>query len=386
MKAHESVENYDSRIREYANYSYRQSRNICKNIGKREAGSDEEKQLQEYVKNELASCADEVFEEEFAFQKDTKIIQNKIGAIFFICAAALVICSALLNAAVLSVCSIFAVIVGIFLSFTGEIYAPKKLSSKNVYAIKKPSSATQKRILFLSNPDCVRTTKLDSPFLKAMCIFSGIITAAIGAVIVFMPQFAKGKIPVFAIIVAVMTIFDVIALFSSYTGVLDGANKNLSGIFTSIAVLKYLKDMSISMTSTEIVIAVTGAHEAGISGAKYFVKNHPELLEGSTQVVCLDCLREEKNLRIEADKSNKEFAEKIKLSAKTAGVEMEIKDEGFSSDVSAFKKSQAACCVITASDENFRTQEDTYEDMKIKTIESTLKTIMQETFSLDESC
>ena len=60
MKANQSVENYDSRIREYANYSFRQSRNICKTIGKREAGSENEIKLQHHVENELKTCADEV--------------------------------------------------------------------------------------------------------------------------------------------------------------------------------------------------------------------------------------------------------------------------------------------------------------------------------------
>ena len=175
MKAYESVENYDSRIREYANYSYRQSRNVCKNIGKREAGSKEEKDLQLYVKNELETCADTVETEEFKFQKDTRIIQNKVGAIFFILAAALTIASVLMGFAVLSACGIAAACVGIILSFTGKVYAPKKITSSNVYAIKKPSGEVKNRIIFVSNPDCVRTSKLDSAALKFMCILSGIL-------------------------------------------------------------------------------------------------------------------------------------------------------------------------------------------------------------------
>lgn len=384
MKAYESVENYDSRIREYANYSYRQSRNVCKNIGKREAGSEEEKQLQQYVKKELETCADEVYTEDFSFQKDTKIIQNKLGAIFFICACALAITSALLNIAVLSLCAVAASLIGIILSFTGKIYAPKKLTSQNVYAVKKPTGQTNKRVIFVSNTDCVRTTKLDSAFLKIMSILSGIAAAALSAMIFAAPDFLQGKTQYFAIAVAVLTIFDVIILFSSFTGVLDGANKNLSGIFTGIAVLKYFKDMSIKLESTEIAVVVTGAHEAGLSGAKFFVKNNPEYLKGNVEVICLDCLREEKNLRIEALKGGTELAKALQTSAKTAGIEMEIKDESFASDACVFAANKVESCVITAGSENFKTEEDTYEDMKIRTIESALKTVMQEVFSVDE--
>ncbi|MBQ7654760.1 MAG: M28 family peptidase [Clostridia bacterium] len=383
MKAYESVENYDSRIREYANYSYRQSRNVCKNIGKREAGSKEENDLQQYVKNELESCADVVETEKFKFQKDTKILQNKVGAIFFICSAALTIVSVLLNISALSLAGIIAAAAGIVLSFTGKIYAPKKLESSNVYALKKPSGDIKNRIVFVSNPDCVRTAKLDSSALKFFSVLSGMISAVLGVIMVLSPGFAEGKIRFFAIPVAVFVIFDVIILFSSYTGVLDGANKNLSGIFTSIAVLKYLKDMKIDMTCTEIVVVVAGAHEAGLSGAKHFVINHSEQFKDNAKVICLDCLREDKNLRIEAGKPESGLAKELKASAKEAGYEIITAGESFASDAAVFEKNGFAACTLTASGENFAKEEDTYEDMKIRTIEAALKTVMEEVFAVD---
>ncbi|MBQ7580800.1 MAG: M28 family peptidase [Clostridia bacterium] len=386
MKAYESVENYDSRIREYANYSYRQSRNVCKNIGKREAGSKEENDLLLHVKNELETCADTVETEQFKFQKDTKIIQNKVGAIFFICAAALTIVSVLLNVAFLSACGIVAAVAGIILSFAGKIYAPKKLTSSNVYAVKKPSGGTKKRIIFVSNPDCVRMAKLDSAALKILSILSGVAAAAVGAIFMMKPDFADGKVSYMLIAVAVTVIFDVIILFSSYTGVLDGANKNLSGIFTSVAVLKYFKDMSIDLGSTEIVVVVAGAHEAGLSGAKYFAKNHAEQFKDNAKVICLDCLREEKNLRIESKNADSQLAKELGLSAKEAGFEIKIDGESYLSDADAFAKNGFDSCTLTACGENFKTEEDTYEDMKIKTIETALKTIMQEAFFVDENC
>ena len=53
MKARDSVKNYDSKIREYVNYSYRQSKNACKNYTSRPAGSENEKELQKHLVSEL---------------------------------------------------------------------------------------------------------------------------------------------------------------------------------------------------------------------------------------------------------------------------------------------------------------------------------------------
>lgn len=383
MKANQSVENYDSRIREYANYSFRQSRNICKTIGKREAGSIEEKNLANHIKNELETCADEVNVEEFNFCKDFKILQNKVGAICFIFAAALVLATILFGITALCYAAIGVSVVGIILSLTGKAYAPKKLTSQNVYAIKKPSGEAKNRIVFVSNTDCVRVSKLTGTFLKIMSIISAVCVVCVSA---YTLSFENTEIIKYlAIPVAVFTIFDVIILFSSYTGVLDGANKNLSGIFTSIAVLKYLKDMNISMEKTEIEIVVTGAHEASISGANEFVKKHKNDLENiNTKIVCLDTLREDKNLRIESENVSSETVKEISDSAKENDIDLSVKSPSFLSDAKAFSKEGFDAVTLTAASENFEKEEDTYEDMKIKTIEMTLKTIMQEVFFSDE--
>lgn len=388
MKANQSVENYDSRIREYANYSFRQSRNICKTIGKREAGSENEMKLQQHVENELKTCADEVKVDEFNFCKDYKILQNKVGAIFFICASAFLLATLLVGIEFLSLISIAFALVGIVLSLCGKVYASKKLSSKNVYATKKPTGETKSRLILVSNADCIRTTKLDGAFLKAMSIISGVLSIAISVLIFAQKQFAVSIVDIglyrfLSIPVVVFTIFNIIILFSSYTGVLDGANKNLSGIFTSIAVLKYLKDMSITMQTTEIMVLVTGAHEADLSGAKNFVKEHlQELKNVETKVVCLDCLREEKNLRLEAKSINSKIAEKIKNCAKENGAEIEIQQNTFMSDATVFENNGFDACTLTASEKDVMTQEDTYEDMKIKTIETALRVVMEEVFYL----
>ena len=65
MKAAESVQNYASSLRMYTNYTVRAIKKICKDIGPRPAGSESEKKAQEYIADQMRTCADEVTIEPF---------------------------------------------------------------------------------------------------------------------------------------------------------------------------------------------------------------------------------------------------------------------------------------------------------------------------------
>ena len=388
MRACESVQNYDSRIREYVNYSYRQSRNVCKNIGKREAGSENEKQLQQHIKAELETCADEVISESFRFSNNRKVLQNKVCAAFILLAFALIMAALLTGIYAMSYASVAVAVIGIILGFSGKLYSPKKLTTENVYGVKQSTGVAKNRIILVGNADCERFTKLISPFLKAMSIFSAVIIIAVSAIVIVQNMGIVSILPekyysYASIVICVFSIFNIIGLFGGYCGVSDGANKNLTGSFTSLAVLKFLKDMDISFENTEIGVLVTGAHEADMSGAKAFTEKHSDKLKNiPTKVLCLDCLREENDLRIVPAKTGSAFAKKIMLCSKQAGSEIDIKGEIKNSDAEAFAKTGVEACTITASPSSEKA-EDTYEDMKIKTIETTLKCVMETVFELD---
>ncbi|MEE1321503.1 MAG: hypothetical protein UHM85_08235, partial [Acutalibacteraceae bacterium] len=65
MKANESVNNYASSLRMYTNYTVREIKKICKNIGPRLAGSDQEHEAHKYIAKEMETCCDEVAVEDF---------------------------------------------------------------------------------------------------------------------------------------------------------------------------------------------------------------------------------------------------------------------------------------------------------------------------------
>ena len=65
MKANESIQNFDIKVREYTNYSIKSIKNVCKSFGPRPVGSDAEKEAQIYMQKDREKWCDEVKREEY---------------------------------------------------------------------------------------------------------------------------------------------------------------------------------------------------------------------------------------------------------------------------------------------------------------------------------
>ncbi len=395
MKANESVNNYDSKIREYVNYSYRQTKNACKETTERGAGGENEKKMQDYFVNELESCTDEVSRNEFRFSKVSAFSENICNIIVFIIAIGMAIVTSLgivhnnTFAIIVSVVAILAGIGNIFSGITSKIFA-KKASSSNIFAVKKSTGRAEKRLIILSNSDSMPIPKFKT---SALVIITGIgfmltiIVLFLSAYNDFFNTDSWQKYLPLGLLVFLP--FGIATLFGDSKEYSQGASKNLSGVFTSIAVMKYMKDLGISFKNTEICILICGAHEYNCSGAKHFVKNQfPELSELPTVVINTDSLAfEEENLGYITSKSSEEAVNLIKNGASDAGFEIKESklNKKYITDASAFSKTFYSCCTLTSLPLNYTKVPDTFEDMKIKTIETALKTIMSSVFIYDES-
>lgn len=60
MHAKDSNANYPSRRREMANYTIREIKKVCKEIGPRESGEESERKAQAYVAESMKNVADSV--------------------------------------------------------------------------------------------------------------------------------------------------------------------------------------------------------------------------------------------------------------------------------------------------------------------------------------
>ena len=394
MKARDSVKNYDSKIREYVNYSYRQSKNACKNYGSRPAGLDNEKELQKHLVSELETCADTVETEGFSFTKTTALSENLFTAIFLVLAVALVILGffgIFPNDTIPAIGVAALVILGvanIFTGYTRNILA-KKAESENIFAVRKADKEATKRLILLANSDSAPKSKLNTlPF---------VIIATIGFVLSIVMMFLNSALDIFTEIPALRFIslgllvfipFAIIPVFADSKDFSEGASKNLSGSFASIAVLKYLKDNGIKMPSLEICVLITSAHEYSCAGAKAFAKAHSsDFSNVETVCICLDSIAgAEENLGIIKGKT---FEKAVKLITDGADDnESKISDSvlqgKYISDATAISSMGIDSCTLTSLGSDYAKTPDTFEDMKVKTIETALKTLVSGVFLYEE--
>lgn len=395
MKARDSVKNYDSKIREYVNYSYRQSKNACKNYGPRPAGSDSEKELQKHLVSELEACSDEVKTENFTFARTTSFSENIFTLVFFVLAVALVIleCFGIFPdetiPAIGSALFVIAGVANLFTGFTNRLLA-KKAESENIFAVRKADKEAAKRLILLANSDSAPKRKFATlPFM--------IVTTA-GFVLTIVTMFLSAAFDLFSTVpnlkfaslaLIVFIPFAIIPIFADSKEFSEGASKNLSGSFASIAVLKYLKDNGIEMPSLEICVLITSAHEYDLSGAKAFVKAHSDDFKDiPTIVVNLDSIAGDeanhgtigvKNSTYESEK----FIGKGEIDNNFSFAPSPLQGK-YASDASVFSAKGFDAITLTSLPADYAKMPDTFEDMKVKTIETALKTVVSGVFLYEE--
>lgn len=395
MKARESVKNYDSKIREYVNYSYRQSKNACKNFGSRPAGSDSEKELQKHLVSELESCAGSVKTESFTFAKTTSFSENIFTLVFFVLAAALVIleCFGIFPDETIPAigCAIFVIlgVANLFTGFTSKAFA-KKTESENIFAVRNADKEAAKRLVLIANSDSSVKRKIATlPFM---------IVSVAGFVLTIVMMFLSAAFDLFttvpglkfASLALILFIpFALIPVFADSKDYSEGASKNLSGSFASIAVLKYLKDNGIEMPSLEICVLITSAHEYDCAGAKAFAKAHADDFKDiPTIFVSLDSIAcDEANLgTIKAKSSTCESEKFISEGQSDNSINFAASPlQGkYTPDSSVFSAKGFDAIALTSLPAEYAKMADTFEDMKIKTIETTLKTVVSGAFLYEE--
>ena len=89
--------------------------------------------------------------------------------------------------------------------------------------------------------------------------------------------------------------------FQSRTKSVPGASDNLSGCFVAMSVIREMARKGVRFPDTEVVVLLTGSEEAGLRGAKAFVKRHKEELfdpDVRTVALGLDTFRDLKDIAI----------------------------------------------------------------------------------------
>ena len=271
-----------------AQYMIDEITHICKDMPKRDPGSEGEKIACEYMAEVLKKdCGCEKVTVE-AFDEHPG---SFYGWIYFtITFVLLAILSLLFCSSLVSIILILAGLIIVLAQFgiykkLVDPFFPKK-TGHNVTAIKSCTGEVKRRIFFNGHPDAAWEWPVNYA-LGGVGFESHAIICAIGAVyylvLSFIALFNTGigavaddttlkKCALWGLIFVPF----LIGLYFMWNKkrVVDGANDNLTGCYMGIAILKALKEEGIDFENTEIGVILTGSEEAGLRGAKAWCEAH----------------------------------------------------------------------------------------------------------------
>ncbi len=415
MKASESHTHYASKVRECSNFAVREIKKVCKEIGPRPAGFDAEKQGQDYVEKLMTPIADEVKREKFTLSPKAFMSWVLVDGALLLVAAVLGILTlsglvpeaetALrITSLVLSVIAIV-VLLGEFL-FYKKLLDPffKKAESSNVICTRKASGEVKRRIILGGHMDSAyewRYTYLGGAKLVTTIVVGAILSLLLTLGVAIAGFFAEGDVAQIVMLVLqilAMPFLVAVMFFVNWKLPVDGANDDLTGVFVSMAALLYLKNNDIRFENTEVVAMSVGAEEEGLRGSKAYGKAHAEEFKNDgveTVFVALDTIRDYEFMGVVTKDMTATVAldkcacALMKQGADNAGVPVNFTTTPLgSTDAAAMQQAGIKSVAFTSMDpapaRYYHTRSDKADILEMKTIEDTLKIVLETVFLFDE--
>ena len=408
MKAQDSVKNYPSALREMTNFSVRGIKKICKDVGPRPAGSEQEHEAQKLMAAELDGACDKVEIEPFDVHPGAFLGWILTDGIMMI--AAIVLFFFGMSAIALALCAlslIFAIVEFLLYKKLLDPFFPKK-TSHNVVAVRKPKGEVRRRIIFSGHADSANEwrftyyggSKLLVPIigLSFVGILLGLVLGiwAVAAGHAFSAADSGALNVMRYVFLAWIPILFTALFFENKKRPVMGANDDLTGCFISMAVVKYMQQHDIRFENTEVWVVLTGSEEAGLRGAKAFCKAHKnELSDVETVFVGLDTIRDYDFAAVYSRdltgtvKNDAGACALVKEAAKQTGLYLPYKSVFFgATDAAAVTQAGMKAVSVAAMDpapaKYYHTRLDTADNLDIKTVEAVLGVALETAFLFDE--
>lgn len=408
MKAQDSVKNYPSALREMTNFSVRGIKKICKDVGPRPAGSEQEHEAQKLMAAELDGACDKVEIEPFDVHPGAFLGWILTDGIMMI--AAIVLFFFGMSAIALALCAlslIFAIVEFLLYKKLLDPFFPKK-TSHNVVTVRKPKGEVRRRIIFSGHADSANEwrftyyggSKLLVPIigLSFVGILLGLVLGiwAVAAGHAFSAADSGALNVMRYVFLAWIPILFTTLFFENKKRPVMGANDDLTGCFISMAVVKYMQQHDIRFENTEVWVVLTGSEEAGLRGAKAFCKAHKnELSDVETVFVGLDTIRDYDFAAVYSRdltgtvKNDSGAGALVKEAAKQTGLDLPYKSVFFgATDAAAVTQAGMKAVSVAAMDpapaKYYHTRLDTADNLDIKTIEAVLGVALETAFLFDE--
>ncbi|MCR4747536.1 MAG: M20/M25/M40 family metallo-hydrolase [Clostridiales bacterium] len=270
-----------------AQYMIKEITHICKDLPKRDPGSEGERAACEYMADVLKKdCGCETVEIE-SFDENPGSFYGWIHITFSLIFIAVAFFR-FGTGPVAYIVSTILIALGFLLAFLQfgiykkvvDFMFPKKTGT-NVTAIKSCKGEVKRRIFFNGHPDAA--WEWPANYIGGGVLFESlIIISAIGAlyylvlsILVLVNGGASEliwKLSTWGILFTPFWIY-MFFMWNPYR-VVDGANDNLTGCYMGISILKAMKDAGIELENTEVGVILTGSEEAGLRGAKAWCEAH----------------------------------------------------------------------------------------------------------------
>lgn len=293
-----------------AKYMHDEITYICKNLPKRDPGSEGELEGCKYMAKVLTeqcgcdSAEIESFKENpgsfygWIYITVTCMLISLV-AFFFVPVVSIVLITFGLVLAVLQF--------GLYWKFVDKLFPEK--TGHNVTAIKKPTGEVKRRVFFNGHVDAAWEWPVNYAlggvgfeshaiigFLGAFYYLAlAIISVCKNGMTPADPASTLGKCALWGIVFVPFWIG--LYFLWNKKRIVDGANDNLSGCYMGIALLKMMEDEGIELENTEVGVIITGSEEAGLRGALAWGEAHQgEFQDVPTYILSYDTIYDPKQL------------------------------------------------------------------------------------------
>lgn len=399
MKASETNTRYSGQVRECANYSVRSIKKLFENENKiknRNACSEDEKEFQMTIKEDLETFGDCVEFEEFKAKVERRKFSYICSFSFLLISLLLIVAGHFFNVELFFGSAEFAI-----LSLLGILgvfgFLSKTRKTTNIISIRKAQNETTKKIVFCANTDAPNKRKISvrtERFLVIATIVGIISYIAYDLIIIFDKYFNLFDFPYYDylnIISYVLIIFIIPPFCCIFTVCTNSSTKgvanNLSGCYACAGAMRYLSEFDLRLKNTDICILLTGGKNANNAGARAYIKNHlEEDKKIDTRYICVDTLNGIETFGVKT-KSQKGLIF-VKNSAKQAEVEIKYRELNYlNDDGKIFEKTGLPYATITTlpkeRPEFYCSDKDNLDCLDVKSTEATIKILLDSAYSLD---
>jgi len=419
MTARQTINGYESRLREYTNFAVRGIKKVCKACGPRPSCSPQERQAQEMMQKDLEACCDSVRMEPFKAAPGAFLLWVRTAVVAGLASAlAYNLGYAIVGVVLIALELLFMVLEFIMYKQAVDWLLPKK-ESHNLIGVRKPAGEVKRRIILNGHADTsnewtytyygyklFKKPALLVPMVACALVsmLSGlgisILAAAMGKGWVGFGGLA-GRGPLLTVLGYVFAGLCLLVIpawfFENKKLPVEGASDNLSGCFTAMAVAKLMGDLDIRLENTELMVVCGGCEEIGLRGVKAFCKAHKgEFDDVETVFIALDTMTDFEFIKVMCRdlngtvKHDSAVCAMIRQGAKAAGHDIPYGSVFFgSSDATAATQGGLRAALLSAMDEApadyYHTRLDTVDRLQPKTIEACLDILMETVYQFDET-